>query len=118
VQVRTLVRRSLAARGYVVLEGSNGQEALDVADKHDGPIHMLVSDVVMPNFSGIELAERLRESRPGIHVLFMSGHSDEAIRRYGILGPRSTFVQKPIMPDVLAQTVRELLDADRIGSAV
>jgi signal transduction histidine kinase/ActR/RegA family two-component response regulator len=118
VQVRTLVRRSLAARGYVVLEGSNGQEALDVAEHHNGPIHMLVSDVVMPNFSGIELAQRLRESRPGMHVLFMSGHSDEAIQRYGILGPRSTFVQKPIMPDTLAQTVRELLDADRIASGV
>ena len=82
--VRAMVRRCLVSRGYLVLEASHGQEALEVAAAHDGPIHLLLTDVVMPTLSGSELAERLLAERPAMRVLFMSGHSDEAIKRHGV----------------------------------
>jgi DNA-binding response OmpR family regulator len=109
-QLRSLIRRALSARGYEVLEASHGLEALEIAAEHQGPIHLLLTDVVMPHLSGNDLAARLRASRPDVRVLFVSGHSDEAIERHGVLAPDSSFLQKPIVPDVLARTVRDILD--------
>jgi CheY-like chemotaxis protein len=113
-QMRTLLRRCLTGRGYTVLEASHGRDALDVAAAHDGPIHLLLTDIVMPHMSGKELAQRLLVARPGLRVLFISGYSDEAIERHGVLAPGSAFLQKPIRPDVLAQTVRQILDSTPI----
>ena len=100
-QMRSLLRRCLASRGYQVLEASHGREALEVAARHDGPIDLLLTDVVMPHMSGKELAQRLRSLRPGLRVLFISGYSDEAIERHGGLAPDAVFLQKPMQPDVL-----------------
>jgi two-component system cell cycle sensor histidine kinase/response regulator CckA len=117
-QLRTMVRRALASRGYNVLEAADGREALEVAKRHKGYIHLLVSDVGMPNVSGRELAEQLRTSRPGLRVIFMSGHSNEAIARHGELAPGSLFIQKPVTPDLIARAVREVLDGDTARSGV
>src|SRR5262249_14986206 len=78
-QLRALMRRSLKALGYDVLEASHGLEALSVSGEHAAPIHLLVTDVVMPHLSGRELAERLQAARPDLRVLFVSGHTEEAI---------------------------------------
>jgi signal transduction histidine kinase len=109
-QMRGLLRRCLVSRGYQVLEASHGREALEVAARHDGPIDLLLTDVVMPQMSGKELAQRLRSLRPDMRVLFISGYSDEAIERHGVLAPGAVFLQKPMKPDVLARTVRQVLD--------
>jgi two-component system cell cycle sensor histidine kinase/response regulator CckA len=108
------MRRTLAGRGYDVLEASHGLEALELAQEHRGPIHLLLTDVVMPHLSGKDLAERLRASRPDVRVLFVSGHSDEAIERHGVLAPESAFLQKPIVPDALARMVRDILDGEPV----
>ncbi len=111
-ELRALLLRALQYQGYHVLEASHGEEALAVAGNHDGPIHLLVTDVIMPHRSGKEVAERLSEERPGLRVLFMSGYSDEAIERHGILTPDSVYMQKPLSPESLARAVRDLLDAE------
>jgi CheY-like chemotaxis protein len=113
--VRALVRRCLVSRGYIVLEASHGQEALEVATAHNGPIHLLLTDVVMPSLSGRELAERLAVQRPAMRVLFMSGHSEEAIQRHGVLTAASAFLEKPLMPTELGRRVRRVLDAHPAG---
>ncbi|HWC74316.1 MAG TPA: ATP-binding protein, partial [Gemmatimonadales bacterium] len=109
-QMRGLLRRCLASRGYHVLEARHGPEALEIAARHEGTIHLLLTDVVMPHMSGKELAERLQRLRPGLRVLFISGYSDEAIERHGVLAPATTFLQKPLQPDSLARAVRRVLD--------
>ena len=114
-QMRNLVRRCLAGRGYHVLEASHGREALDVASQHQGRIDLLLTDMVMPHMSGKELAQRLQSLRPELRVLFISGYSDEAIERHGVLAPGSVFIQKPMQPDVLARTVRQVLDGTLTG---
>jgi signal transduction histidine kinase/ActR/RegA family two-component response regulator len=111
-ELRSLMRRSLERQGYRVLQAGDGAEALDVAAKHDGPIHLLVTDVVMPRLSGNELASRLVERRPGVRVLFISGYSDEAIEQHGVLTPDSVYLEKPVSPDALSRRVRELLDTE------
>ena len=115
-QMRSLLRRCLASRGYTVLEASHGGEALEVVARHHGPIHLLVTDVVMPHMSGKELAQRLQADRPNLRVLFISGYSDEAIERHGVLAPGAAFLQKPLHPDVLARTVRQILDGKDDGN--
>jgi len=109
-QMRSLLRRCLSSRGYQVLEASHGREALEVATRHQGRIDLLLTDVVMPHMSGKELAERLQQLRPELRVLFISGYSDEAIERHGVLAPGSVFLQKPMQPDDVARTVRQVLD--------
>jgi PAS domain S-box-containing protein len=106
--LRNVVRRSLAAAGYRVLVASNGGEALLSCEKHGGEIALVVTDVVMPGLSGRELAERLARLCPTAKILFMSGHSDEAIEQHGVLGPR--FLRKPFDRETLAERVRAVLD--------
>jgi signal transduction histidine kinase len=108
--VRRLARRALEASGYRVLESAHGGEAVRVAEQHLGPIHLLVSDVIMPEMGGRILAERLTASRPGIKVLFMSGYTDDAVVRYGVLEAEMAFLQKPFTLSALARRVREVLD--------
>jgi len=108
--VRKLAVRILQEQGYRVLEAVEGIDAFPVADEHKGPIHLLVTDVVMPKMSGRELAERLASLRPGIKVLYMSGYTDNTIAHHGILDKGMNFIQKPFTVDGLARKVREVLD--------
>ncbi len=109
-RVRAVVREILEMTGYTVLEARHGAEAVEVATRHAGPIHLLVTDVVMPQMSGRELAQRLATLRPDLKVLYMSGYTDDAIVRHGVLASGIAFLSKPFTPDALALKVRELLD--------
>ena len=115
VGIRRLVRQVLAERGYWVLEAIHGTHAIQISEQHTVPIHLLVTDVVMPGMSGRELAEHLKPSRPNMKVLFMSGYTDKAIVHHGELDPGTAFLQKPFTPDALARKVREVLDAPRLA---
>jgi PAS domain S-box-containing protein len=108
--VRALARQVLELNGYTVLAASNGAEALRLSEQHREPIHLLVTDVVMPHMSGHELAERLAAQHPEMKVLYMSGYTDQAIGPHGVLEPGSFFLQKSFTPSTLVQTVREVLD--------
>jgi len=108
--MRALTRRLLVARGHTVLLASQGEEALRLAQRHDGRIHLLVTDVVMPGMSGRDLADRIVALLPGTKVLYLSGYTDDAIVRHGVLEPGVAFLQKPFTADALARKVREVLD--------
>ena len=107
--VRGPVRRILTAQGYEVLEAADGEEALRIAEEHDGTIDLLLTDVVMPAMDGAELARRLRERRPALRVLFMTGFSREAVATQGVLLPDSGLLQKPFTVEQLVRRVREAL---------
>ncbi|VTR94811.1 multi-sensor hybrid histidine kinase : Multi-sensor hybrid histidine kinase OS=Chthoniobacter flavus Ellin428 GN=CfE428DRAFT_6228 PE=4 SV=1: Response_reg: GAF_3: PAS_4: PAS_4: GAF_2: PAS_9: PAS_3: HisKA: HATPase_c: Response_reg [Gemmata massiliana] len=109
--VRALARHVLRGCGYTVLEARDGVEALRLTGEHRGRIHLLLTDVVMPRMNGRQLAERLMELVPGIQVLFLSGYTDDAVVRHGILEAEVAFLQKPFTPGSLAAKVREILDA-------
>jgi len=109
--VRALARMGLEAFGYRVLEAENADQALRIADGHAEPIHLLLTDVVLPGMGGRELAERLCIRRPGLQVLYMSGYTDDAVVRQGLLQEEVAFLQKPYTPATLAARVREVLDA-------
>jgi signal transduction histidine kinase/DNA-binding response OmpR family regulator len=107
--VRQLARESLRMNGYTVLEAENGGEALSICQKHAGPIHLLLTDVVMPGMSGKTLAEETVKLRPDTCVLYMSGYTDKAIVHHGILDKDIAFLAKPFTPDALALKVFEVL---------
>jgi GAF domain-containing protein/CheY-like chemotaxis protein len=109
--VRDLARDVLQASGYTVLEARHGGEALRICAQHPEPIHLMLTDVVMPEMSGRELAQRLAVLRPGVKVLYMSGYTDNAVVHHGVLDPGTVFLQKPFSPTVLTRKVREVLDA-------
>ncbi|MFO0945089.1 MAG: response regulator [Planctomycetota bacterium] len=108
--VRTLARRVLQQLGYNVIEAANGTEALQREEEYDGPIDILLTDVIMPDRSGRVLANELRARRPGIKVLYTSGYTDDAIVRSGVLAAKDPFVPKPFTPLTLARRVREAID--------
>jgi two-component system cell cycle sensor histidine kinase/response regulator CckA len=110
--IREPAREILESRGYTVLEARDAVQALEVSRDWNGPIHLLVSDVVMPGMSGSELAAVLDQERPGTHVLFISGYSEDAIAQHGVLHAGRSFLQKPFPPGVLLRTVREILDRE------
>ena len=107
--VRDLAHRVLRDHGYSVLEARGGEEALVLCELHDGPIHLLLTDVVMPEMSGPQLAERLVPLRPDMKVIFMSGYTDDKILQYGISEEEMSFLQKPFTPAHLAAKVRQAL---------
>ncbi|OLC71983.1 MAG: hypothetical protein AUH78_17050 [Gemmatimonadetes bacterium 13_1_40CM_4_69_8] len=111
--VRALIRRMLETRGYTVLLAPHGDEALQLLERHPGRVDLLMTDVVMPGMSGRDLADRVAERRPGIKVLYLSGYTDDAIVRHGVLEPGIAFLQKPFSADALARKVREVLDSPR-----
>jgi len=117
VAVRDLVCEALTQQGYHVLAAPGGAEGLQVAVTHPGRIHLLLSDVVMPRMGGAELSRKLAESRPGIRVLYMSGYTDDAVVRHGVLEARVAFLQKPFTLDALARRVRDVLDAPESESS-
>jgi PAS domain S-box-containing protein len=108
--VRALTRTVLKSSSYDVIEACDPEDALRWVEEHPEPIHLLVTDVVMPGMSGRVLAERLKQVRPEIKVLFVSGYTDDAVVRHGLLEAEVAFLQKPFSPDALARKVREVLD--------
>ena len=108
--VRALALLILQMQGYKVLAVSNGKKALQLVEKHQGPIDLLVTDVVMPGMGGGELAEALKPQYPKMKVLFISGYTDDAVVRHGILQAEVSFLQKPFSPQALAKKVRQVLD--------
>ena len=108
--------RILKEAGYTVLPARSGDEALALAASHGGDIHLLVSDVVMPEMNGIELWERLRAERPGLRALFISGWASEAVVRHGILDGRVPFLAKPFSARELTVRVRDVLDRASDGA--
>jgi len=115
--VRDLAREIIQLQGYTVLEARHPGEALLVNEEHAGRIHLLVTDVVMPQMSGRELADRLASMRSETKVLYMSGYTDDAIVRHGVLDAHTPFVQKPFTPEALLRKIREVLDTPRKGGA-
>jgi len=109
-QVRTLAANILRRQGYTVLEGRNGKEALVLANGWGKAIDLLLTDVVMPAMGGRALAEQLTHTHPETKVLYMSGYTDDAVVRHGVLEEGVQFLQKPLMPDMLSRRVREVLD--------
>lgn len=110
--IRSPLRRLLSALGYRVLDASDGPAALEVANRHSGRIHLLLTDILMPGMNGGELARRLLLVRPGMRVVFMSGYSDQAIQKNGILTPGASFLQKPFSVDELTCRLREALASE------
>jgi PAS domain S-box-containing protein len=108
-QLRVLANDILSNAGYQVIDAPNAAEAIRLSDRHVGPIHLLVTDVIMPHLSGRELARRLATTRPRMRVLFMSGYTDDAIVQHGVIDPGISFLPKPITPDILLRKVREAL---------
>lgn len=111
--VRELAREILENKGYAVLEARHGVEALLISDRHNGPIHLLLTDVIMPQLNGRGLAQRLTSLRSDIKVLYMSGYTTKDLISHGMLDPGVAFLQKPFTPDALALKVRQVLDAPR-----
>ena len=109
--VRMVTRQVLERFGYAVMEAPNGDTALRLAAKHHGPIHLLLTDVIMPGLSGRQLAEQLAELRPDMKVLYASGYADQAIVHHGILDSGIAYLQKPFTPETLARRVRQVLDS-------
>jgi CheY-like chemotaxis protein len=111
IEVRKLVAQILTGQGYRVIEASDGEDAIRVAEKNsENNIHLLLTDVVMPGMSGHELAVLLGVSHPKMKVLYMSGYTDNAIVHHGVLEEGVNYIQKPFTLDALARKVREVLD--------
>ena len=115
-EVRKIACISLQAQGYTVLAAGGGAEAIRLFESHPGEIDLLLSDVVMPEMSGRQLLDALRQRHPGLRVLFMSGYTDDAILLHGVGGATDTFLQKPFTPLSLARKVRELIDVSASAS--
>jgi two-component system cell cycle sensor histidine kinase/response regulator CckA len=107
--VRKFAERVLKGFGYRILIAANGDEAVSIAGEYEGPIDLMLTDVVMPGMSGQDLENRLKASKPGIKVLYMSGYTDDAIVHHGILDRGKIFLQKPFTIEALGRKVREAL---------
>jgi DNA-binding response OmpR family regulator len=113
--VRVLARDVLQAQGYTVLEAEHGREAFRTAEQYPGPIHLLLTDVVMPEMNGRDLVEQLAPLRPSMAIIYMSGYTDTVVVHHGGLDPGAAFLQKPFTPSALVSKIRQLLDTCRDG---
>ena len=107
-----LLSRRLMRAGYTVLVAKNGDEALRLCEKHRGPVHLMITDVVMPGMSGGKLSERIAVTRPETKVLYMSGYTDNTIVHHGVLDPETSFLQKPFTLHAFLYKVREVLEKE------
>ncbi|HEX2520501.1 MAG TPA: response regulator, partial [Terriglobia bacterium] len=114
--VRNLAMQTLRSQGYTVLEAQTGAEAIERAEDYPARIHLLLTDVVMPRMGGKQVAERLCSRWPNLKVLYISGYSDEVIASHGLLEKGIHFLSKPFTPGLLAQKVRDVLDAENHAS--
>jgi two-component system cell cycle sensor histidine kinase/response regulator CckA len=114
--LRKLARSFLAEHGFQTLVASNGDEAIQVAQNHNGKIHLLVTDVVMPGMNGKALADRLRPLHPGLRVLYISGYTDSFIAGHGVLEEGTHLLHKPFTEDALVRKIREVLDTNPDGA--
>jgi CheY-like chemotaxis protein len=108
--IRTLLQVALSRNGYTVLTAESGRKALELVRNHTGAIHLLITDVIMPDMDGPELVRHLSTIRPDTRTLFMSGYMDDTLGERGILATNANFIQKPFSPRTIAQRVREILD--------
>ncbi|OFW01639.1 MAG: hypothetical protein A3H94_06105 [Acidobacteria bacterium RIFCSPLOWO2_02_FULL_60_20] len=111
--LRELACEFLERSGYAVLGAGNGAAAMEISKRHQGPIHLLMTDAIMPGMSGRELALQMQGLRPDIRVLYVSGYTDDVVLRNGLLEPGTAFLQKPFTKDSLTQKVRAVLDGKR-----
>ncbi len=114
---RKVVVKALRKRGYTVLHARNGQVAIDISGKHEGPIDLLLTDVIMPGMNGSELAKTIASKRPGMSVLYMSGYNQEIISQRGVLEPGTNFIEKTFTGEGLCHKVREVLDGAKQASS-
>jgi CheY-like chemotaxis protein len=110
--LRDLAREVLRRYGYEVIEAANGKAALSASEQHNGAIDLLLTDIVMPEMNGRDLAAEILRERPHVRILFMSGYSEYADDDRGFPGEKTDFVQKPFTPEILIRKVRQLLDSD------
>jgi two-component system cell cycle sensor histidine kinase/response regulator CckA len=115
--LRTLVRNCLESHGYTVLEAGDGNAAMLAADQHPSPIHLLLTDVIMPGMSGHELANQLLARRPEVKVVYMSGYAGDLIAQYGVLDPATVLLEKPFSLQALLSKVHQALQASEKGKA-
>ncbi|MFI5073121.1 MAG: ATP-binding protein [Terriglobales bacterium] len=115
--VRQSEREFLLLNGYLVLEASDGEDALHLASGFNGPIHLMISDVVMPRIGGAKLADQLRSLRPDLKVLFVSGYAEATVLRQGGIDLATGFLQKPFSLKTLARKIREVIEVDSSAKA-
>ena len=108
--VRDVLHQMLEGNGYRVLMARDGAEALQIADTHAGAIHLLVTDVIMPGMTGREVVERVTATHPETKVLYISGYTEEAISRHGVVSPGTAFLSKPFGAAAFLLKIRDLLD--------
>jgi two-component system, cell cycle sensor histidine kinase and response regulator CckA len=108
--LRSAIKEGLEVNGYRVLEAGNGEEALSLSRNHSEPIHLVLTDVVMPGMNGREMAETLSFIQPQAKIIYMSGYTNDAVIRQGLVNKTTAFLQKPFTPKDLALKVREMLD--------
>lgn len=107
--VRALAREALSGHGYRVLEAANGRQAMQIVKAYQGPLHLLLSDVIMPGMNGPELAQQIKALWPDMKTLYMSAYADDVLGPRGVVSPGVNFLQKPFTPAILARKVREML---------
>jgi len=112
-EVRRLVCEILRSKGYQVLESTRGDEAIRIAGNFSGPLPLMIADVILPEMSGPDVVRKVKETRPGIRTIFISGYTDEAVLRHGMLEPGTAFLSKPFVPEDLARKVKEVLTAPK-----
>jgi CheY-like chemotaxis protein len=110
--LREVVRRHLEAAGYTILIAADGLQAFQLSELHEGPIELLLTDVIMPHMNGCAVAEEIRRQRPAIKVLFMSGYTDNALAEHGIIDQNAHLLVKPFTSFELLRKLRERLDAN------
>jgi len=115
--IRRVAVEVLKALGYQVFEAKDGKQAIQIAELYNAPIHLLLTDVIMPQINGRDLAEKIKSLHSEARVLFMSGYTDDIISRHGVLEETVNFINKPFTPSVLALKIREILEADVSGKS-